>query len=581
MSIASTSAGAAPGAGAAARRSLTIASRQIIGFSVVLVLMIVLTAIAAVQVDKISASLATIIDVNSVKQRYAINFRGSVHDRAIALRDVVLVTEPAELRPVLDDIDRLAAFYREAAVAMDKMFAESDSITDEERRLLAAIKETEARTEPMIARTIAARNAGDEATAKSILMQDARPAFVEWLARINAFIDHQENKNQQISAETRAVAQNFLTLMVTLCLVALGVGAGFAFWNVRSVKPLRGATAVMLRLADGDLTVEVPKARAGDEVGDIVVALEAFKTSAAEREALRAREAEAAARQVERASRMSALTSDFERTVSGLLEAVSGSVRTLDGTAQTLTGSSQQTTARAVAAADATRAATGNAESVAAATDQLDRAIAEIAERLRASTDVAARAEEQARLTNTTMTGLSAAADRIGEVVKLINDIASQTNLLALNATIEAARAGEAGKGFAVVANEVKTLASQTARATDEIAQHIAAVQSEASAAVNATREIAATIERISDITEGIAEAVKQQGAATTEIARNIQEAARGTADASTNVQAVLVTARATDEASGHVSGAAGDLKDKAGTLSRSVEAFLREIRAA
>ncbi|MCA1940112.1 MAG: MCP four helix bundle domain-containing protein, partial [Caenispirillum bisanense] len=365
MSIASTSAVAPPEA--PARRSLTIASRQIIGFSVVLLLMIVLTAIAALQVDKISASLATIIDVNSVKQRYAINFRGSVHDRAIALRDVVLVTDPAELRPVLDDIDRLAAFYREAAVAMDQMFAESDSITDEERRLLAAIKETEARTEPMIARTIAARNAGDEATARAILME-ARPAFVDWLARINAFIDHQENKNQQISAETRAVAQNFLTLMVTLCLVALGVGAGFAVWNVRSVKPLRGATDVMLRLADGDLTVEVPKARARDEVGDIVVALEAFKTSAVEREAMRAREAEAAARQVERASRMSALTSDFERTVSGLLEAVSGSVRTLDGTAQTLTGSSQQTTARAVAAADATRAATGNAESVAAAT---------------------------------------------------------------------------------------------------------------------------------------------------------------------------------------------------------------------
>ena len=166
-------------------------------------------------------------------------------------------------------------------------------------------------------------------------------------------------------------------------------------------------------------------------------------------------------------------------------------------------------------------------------------------------------------------------------MVKLINDIASQTNLLALNATIEAARAGEAGKGFAVVANEVKALASQTARATEEITGHIAAVQEEAEAAVAATREIASTIERISGIALGITEAVRQQGTATNEISRNIQEAARGTAEAASNVHAVLQTAQATDQASAQVSSAAGDLKDKSALLSRSVETFLREIRSA
>ena len=562
-------------------RTLTIASRQIIGFSAVLILMVILTAIAAVQVNKISDSLGTIIDENSVKQRYAINFRGSVHDRAIALRDVTLETTDGGLHTVLAEIDTLFAFYQESAGAMDRMFAESDSITADERRLLAAIKDIEARTEPLVSRVIAARTGGDYETARTLLMAEARPAFTEWLGRINAFIDTQESKSHQISNEKRNRAQNFLTLMVTLCLVALAVGTGFAMWNIRSVRPLRDATHVMLRLADGDLTVTVPTARAGDEVGDIVGALETFKKNAIEREAMRAREAETVARRAERVRRMDELTSQFESTVSGLLGAVGTAVGSLDGASQSLAGSAQKTTSQAAAAADATRAATGNAESVALATGQLDRAIDDISQRVRTSADVAQSAEEQARRTNKTMTGLSAAASKIGEVVKLINDIASQTNLLALNATIEAARAGEAGKGFAVVANEVKALASQTARATEEITGHIAAVQEEAEAAVAATREIASTIERISGIALGITEAVRQQGTATNEISRNIQEAARGTAEAASNVHAVLQTAQATDQASAQVSSAAGDLKDKSALLSRSVETFLREIRSA
>ena len=198
-------------------RHATIRTRLFLGFGVVLVLLISLTVIGVREVRKIDADLTRINDVNSVKQRYAINFRGSVHDRAIALRDVVLTSDATTLSAVLADIDRLAAFYDQAAKPLDAMFAAMSDIEPEERAMLAGIKEIEAKTLPAIKAVTAARKAGDMAAAQTALMQDARPAFTEWLKRINAFIDLQEHKNQRIADRARTVTSGFQTLMLSLC----------------------------------------------------------------------------------------------------------------------------------------------------------------------------------------------------------------------------------------------------------------------------------------------------------------------------------------------------------------------------
>jgi methyl-accepting chemotaxis protein len=184
---------------AAQRGGLTIMTQLVIGFAAVLALLAALAAVAVHRVNGISASLATMNDINSVKQRFAINFRGSVHDRAISLRDVVLVTDARERREAMAEIDRLAAFYADSATRLDALMATGADVTPDEMRILASIKETEARTLPMIRRVIAAQANGDSAGAHRMLMEEARPAFIEWLARINQFIDLREAKNGRIA----------------------------------------------------------------------------------------------------------------------------------------------------------------------------------------------------------------------------------------------------------------------------------------------------------------------------------------------------------------------------------------------
>jgi len=273
------------------------------------------------------------------------------------------------------------------------------------------------------------------------------------------------------------------------------------------------------------------------------------------------------------------LADRFESGVMNVVQVVSASASEMQTTAQSLSSAAHQSRGQATMVAAAAEQATTNVQTVATAAEELSSSINEIARQVGGAAQISATAVAEAERTNSLIQGLSTAASRIGEVVKLINDIASQTNLLALNATIEAARAGEAGKGFAVVANEVKTLANQTARATDDIGKQVSTVQAETERAVDGIGRISVVIEQMRDISSNIASAVEEQGAATREIARNIAQAATGTHDVSNNIAGVTQAATDTGVSAEQVLASANDLANNSVLLRRQVTSFIESVR--
>tara|TARA_R110000868_G_scaffold63367_1_gene191359 strand:- start:9678 stop:11747 length:2070 start_codon:yes stop_codon:yes gene_type:complete len=366
-------------------------------------------------------------------------------------------------------------------------------------------------------------------------------------------------------------------------LICFGAAVIIAWFAGASVaKPIRNMTGAMEKLAGGDHHVEIPARDRTDEIGLMAAAVQVFKDNAIEMERVKSAQEETERRATEDKKRMmSDLASSFEAKVGALVQSLSAAATEMESTAGSMTTLAEQGNAKAMTVASAAEQTSANVQTVATATEELSASIQEISQQVANSARIANQAVDDARTTDGVVQELAVGAQKIGEIVQLINDIAGQTNLLALNATIEAARAGDAGKGFAVVASEVKSLATQTAKATDEISAQISQIQSATSLAVSAIHGIGTTIQEMSEIAAAIASAVEEQGAATMEISRNVQQAAQGTEDVTRSIGDVRQAATDTGVASGQVLTAAGELSRNSNDLSREVDSFLAGIKAA
>jgi methyl-accepting chemotaxis protein len=451
---------------------------------------------------------------------------------------------------------------------------------DEDRRAIESVERELATYRDTLAQsTIAPAQKGDRAASEKGYLANQK-IYQPVMTAADALIE----LNQKGADASTNLARHDYGVAVTVIILCAGVSLVLALLSYlvlarTVVAPIGRITDTMRVLADNRLETAIPETARADEIGQMAAALQVFKDHMVEAETLRATQASETEQRLARSRLVEQLVAEFDASISEVIRTVTQSSGSLETTARAMSSTADSTNSRVTMVSAAAEEASANVQTVAAAAEQLSGSINEIGRQVAESASFAEQATHQAEATDSQIAGLSEAAARIGDVVSLINDIASQTNLLALNATIEAARAGDAGKGFAVVAGEVKTLANQTARATDEISAKVVEMQAATAQSVEAVKAIGRTISRIAEISTGIAAAVDQQNAATGEIARNVHQAAAGTAEVSSSIVEVARGAAEVGGASSEVLGAAGQLTRNAETLRSQVDGFLHRIK--
>jgi methyl-accepting chemotaxis protein len=402
-------------------------------------------------------------------------------------------------------------------------------------------------------------------------------------AAIDGFYKTASSEMQRL-LERRVAAfkwDQLLSLIITALLFLAAIGVVLAMIRFSVIRPLRKMTGSMQQLASGNLEVAIDRAETADEVGEMARALVVFRENAVKAKGLEAEQKAESERRLQRQEALEAMAKAFDAAITGRLESVSQAAKELESTSSTLSHQADETNAQAGEVAQSAATATENSQTVAAATEELAASSREIASQTDQTTATAERAVSEAEQAQKIVEELSKVSRDVGGVIQFITEIAAQTNLLALNATIEAARAGDAGKGFAVVANEVKQLAGQTAKATDEIGAKLQAVDVATREATGVMQRLATIIAEINTSSGVIAEAVKQQGSATAEISQNVQEAASRTGQVSTSMTQVTKSAEVTKSASTALHSSSSALTLQAADLKAEIDRFLAQIRAA
>ncbi|MDN2663564.1 methyl-accepting chemotaxis protein [Psychromonas sp. 14N.309.X.WAT.B.A12] len=454
---------------------MTINLRLVIGFGVVILMMLVLNFISIHRVNFIDSTITQITDVNSVKQRHAIDFRGSVHDRAIALRDITLARTEVELNTAIDDLQRLGKSYQRSAVEMDKIIS-SDKATNKEKNIYEKIKKVESQAMPLVSLIIEAKRAGGMTEANNILLNQAKPAFVSWLSTINQFIDYQELANQNATKEVRLVASTFQGWMLSLTSIAIILGGFIAYRISYQVKMSVGgdpqeAAKVVSKISQGNLAGEVKSCCPNSMMASIGVMQQQLKSTV---------------------NNIMASSSELSERATSVAA----------GSLQALTAADKQVeqTHSAQLSLESMSQSIDNVVDTVRQTEDNSKVTAELTQHGKSAVqNVATEIENISTTVNSTVKQISVLQDRtreIGEIINVIRSISDQTNLLALNAAIEAARAGESGRGFAVVADEVRQLAIRTGDATGEIEAMINQVQGDTEASVAAMETTVPQVEK-------------------------------------------------------------------------------------
>ncbi|CAO3355290.1 Methyl-accepting chemotaxis protein [Azospirillum melinis] len=534
---------------------------------------------------------------------FAINRMSSVNDEAAEIRNnwlpsvaavselyvtfysyrtvegaLIAVQDEERIRKEEESLDQTIRTMEERRLAYEKLLTPGWE-TETYRKLVDSLNRYIAISRDKV-RPLARKN--ETAKLSELFIGESRQEFRTAKALLEELVNFNRVEGVKAAdhgAEIYIVSRNWI-IGAVLAAVISGFGAALLILTA-VVKPLHALTGTMGRLANREMSTEIPGTARQDELGSMARAVQVFKDNMIEADRLAAVEAAEQQAKTRRAQAVERLLTGFENSSTAALRTVAAAASELDATAHSMSAMAQQTSTQATVVASAAEQTSANVQTVATATEEMASSIREIGTQISRSADIAGKAVNEASQTSDAVRSLAEAAQKIGEVVGLITDIASQTNLLALNATIEAARAGEAGKGFAVVASEVKSLAGQTAKATEEIASQIGAIQQTTQGVVTAITGIGGTIGSINDITTAIAAAIEEQSAATNEISRNVQQAAAGTQEVTGSIVQVTQAAGEAGNAAGQVLTAAGELSRQAELMRRDVETFLGDIKAA